>query len=122
MYTIEVERHDLNHALLDQELRALAGEAYIGISTRPGVVAAHLTEVAASDVSDAVRQAIRQHDATQLTEAQAQAIADQAALEVARSANGVPVNPDDYSQNALLQQLARKVAWLEREMRDLRRN
>jgi hypothetical protein len=120
MMTIEVERHIINMALLEEQLQAVAGEAYAGISTLPGRVVAYLTDTATPALAERVHEAIQQHDATQLTADQVRAAADKAALEAARSANGVPVNPADYSQNALLQQLARKVAWLEQEIRDLR--
>ena len=120
MYTIEVERRDVNIALLERDLRALCGAVYTGLSTRPGVVVAYLSNQADMALLDAVRAAIQQHDATQLTEEQAQALTDKVALDIARSTTGEPVRLDEFAADPLLLRLAEKVAWLEREIRDLR--
>jgi hypothetical protein len=120
MYTIEVERADLNIALLERDLQAMGGGFYAGLSARPGLVTAYLSDDADAGLLEAVRGAIRQHDAAQLTEEQAREMADKAALEAARSASREPVEPDEFAGNPLLMRLAAKVAWLEREIRDLR--
>jgi hypothetical protein len=120
MYAIEVERLTFNAALLERDLRAMCGEVYVGISTRPGVVTAYLTNDASADLLEPVRKLIEQHDASQLTEEQVKAAVNRAALEAARQTRGDFLNPDAFSQNALLQQLAAKLAWLEREISDLR--
>lgn len=121
MYVIEVERGEVNIALLEAQLRTLAGSDYMGLSTRPGVVTAYLTKDTSPALFDALRTAMQTHDATQLTPEQAKAIVEKTKLEAARAASTEALNLADYAgQDAPVQQLAAKVAWLEREIRDLR--
>ena len=120
MYSIEVERGALNTALLEQNLRALCGDLYAGLSTRPGFVTLFVSDQADVILLDAARKLVEAHDARQLTEAQVKAIAEQAALDAARRNTGAVLNPDDFRDNPVLLRLAEKITWLEREIRDLR--
>jgi hypothetical protein len=111
----------INIEKLDADLRAAFSNSYMGLSTRQGDVIVFMAEDTSNADVLAAEQVVETHDATQLTSEQAAEIAEQQVLADMRTANGDNLDLSQFAgENAALQALANKVAWLELEIRDLR--
>jgi hypothetical protein len=123
MKDIVVDRRDVNIRALDGELRAALGETVAGISVgRQGVIVHLEDDATAEDVTTATRIVV-QHDPAVLTADQQAEADEQAALDAARSENTTALDVDSYNSTAAeIQALARKVAWMEREINALQRH
>lgn len=121
-YTLNGINHDSLHA----QLATALGPVYAGyadITTSDGVlVTVNLTGAATQTDIDQLNSLMAVYDPTQLTAAQ-QARQDQTQKLADTRSNyqGVDLDPATYSgEAALIQALARKIAWLEQEIADLR--
>lgn len=120
-----LQRSVSNIPLLDEELRAALGDAFVGISIKRAggvdTVSAHLrAEATAAQIKQA-QQLIQGHDARQRTRQQQQADEQFARLQAGRAAYQQPLSKVDFNnQTLLVQLLAARLAWLEEEIRDLR--
>jgi hypothetical protein len=121
MQHITIQREDINIKALDAELRGALGEVVHGISTGPQGVTVHLSDAAtANDLAQAESIAAN-HDPSVLTADQQDEIARQQELAAARDANVEPIDPAiAKGQDAVIQLLVQKIAWLEQEIADLR--
>jgi len=107
-----------NLRLLHEEIEAQLGAAFVGLSGRGKVLTLHLEDGATEADIDTARSTAESHDSQQMTAEQQKA----RQLETDRDSElSARLNENDYSgETALIQALARKVAWLEREVADLR--
>jgi hypothetical protein len=123
MKDISIERSIVNIDALDSELRAALGELTTGFSTGGGRVIVHLLDAATSQQEGLARQIVLAHDPARLTPPQQLEAERQAKLDQARKEYGAAeIDLAVYdSQGPIIQQLAQKIAWLEREIADLRR-
>jgi len=122
MQNIIVERHAVNIEALDAELRSALGDVIAGMSTRPGAIVVHLSDAASKSQANQAQRLVLDHDATQLTSEQSGEVDRIQRLRAARQANRTALEVDGISNNDVdtIKRLARKVAWLEQEIRDLR--
>ena len=116
----------LNREALHAQLAAALPTLYAGFAdhtARDGVVVTVNLHSAATPADiDQLNSLMAAYDPTQLTPAQ-QARQEQAQklADARRDYQGTDLNPADYTgEAALLQTLARKIAWLEQEIADLR--
>ncbi len=122
MKDIAIERSTVNIDALDAELRAALGAATTGFTIGGGRVTVHLLDSAIPAQETLARQIVAAHDSARLTQQQQleaerkgkldQARRDYGAAEIDLAPYGVQPPP--------IQQLAQKIAWLERELADLR--
>jgi hypothetical protein len=112
MQNIQVEKAAVNTSALDAELRNNLGNIVKGISSSRGQVIVHLDDNATAEQVSQAQQIVLDHDESQLTSEQ---LARQL-LEVDRESYRVAFDPASIS----LQQLAERIVWLEKEIRDLR--
>ena len=110
MQNIVIERQNANIEALDAELRAVYGELVYGISKHGNQVIVHLADGA--DAKPA-QQVVAAHDEKALTPAQTK----QNQLEAERKI----YLAEPIAVDATLSELIQRVAWLEKEIRDLRR-
>ncbi len=116
----------LNREALNAQLAAALGAVYAGFAdrqTREGfVVTINLTGAAQAADLDKLNALMAAYDPTALTqEQQAQKQRTQKLADARRDYKGGELNPANYAgENALIQALARKLAWLEQEIADLR--
>jgi hypothetical protein len=124
MIDIIVGRASVNIAALDAQLRAALGIITSGFSAGNGQVVVHLLETATPAQVDQARAIVIAHDPTALTTAQQAALARRQKLDQSRRDSGASeIDLSLYTgKDPLLDALARKVAWLEREIADLRTN
>jgi hypothetical protein len=121
MQDITIAQKPVNIEALDADLRAALGSTVAGISTGPYGVEVHLSDDATPTQLNQARSIVQAHDATKLSAQQQAEVQREAQLEQARQDNATSLNVSDYSgQNALIQKLAQKIAWLEQEIADLR--
>lgn len=122
MQDIIVERYTVNIEALDETIRAALGDVVTGVSTRPGAVVIHLTDAASKSQANQARQIALDHDASILTDEQTAEAARIQKLQTARLANRTELDAEGIGTADLttLKQVARKVAWMEQEIRDLR--
>lgn len=111
----------VNIEKLDEDLRASLADKFLGISTRRGEVLVFMADdTPSADVLQA-GQLVENHDSRLLTVEQQEEINNWQAIDNARLANSEGLNLSDYdASEALIQNLAQKIAWLELEIRDLR--
>jgi hypothetical protein len=123
MKDITIERAIVNIDALDADLRAALGDSTSGFSVGGGRVIVHLLDAATRQQEEQARQIVLIHDPARLTQQQQQQAASQAKLDQARRDYGAAeIDLTVYaSQGPIIQQLAQKIAWLEREIADLRR-
>ena len=122
MHRVIVLRQAVNIEALHEELLAIAGVDFFGLSTQPGHVIAHLEARTDSTTIEQVRSAIINHDAMQLSASQQAEQTRQQNLQTLRSANNNAIDVDDYLlQIPLIQELAAKIAWLEQEIIDVQK-
>jgi hypothetical protein len=116
----------LNRDALNAQLAAAFGVLYAGFAdreTRTGfVVTVNLTNAATPSDIEQLNTLMAQHDPAALTpEQQARKQREQKLSDARRDYRGSELNPADYAgEGALIQALARKLAWLEQEIADLR--
>ncbi len=103
---------------LDEELKASLPDLVHGVSGRGKAVTVHLDDQATDSDVQTARDVVAAHDPTQLTVDQQ----DAQQLEQERQDNfASPLDVSAYdTESATIQTLAQKVAWLEREIADLR--
>ena len=116
----------LNREALHAQLAAALPTVYAGFAdhtTRDGVVVTvNLNGATTESDIDQLNSLMAAYDPTQLTtEQQARQNRVQKLADVRRDYRGVDLSPADYTgEPALIQMLARKIAWLEQEIADLR--
>lgn len=116
----------LNRDALNAQLAAAFGGLYAGFAdreTRAGfVVTVNLTNAAAPADIEQLNTLMAHYDPTALTpEQQARKQREQKLGEARQNYKGSELNPVDYAgESALIQALARKLAWLEQEIAELR--
>ncbi|MDQ7025275.1 MAG: hypothetical protein Q9P01_05050 [Anaerolineae bacterium] len=121
MKTITIPRQDTNITALDESLEAQLGTDYLGLSVHHGEVRVHLADETPSDTVRQAEEIVQNHDSSRLTVEQQAEIMQRQNLLQARSENPQVLDTVAYdSSDALMQQLAYKVRWLEQEIRDLR--
>jgi hypothetical protein len=122
MKDITIERSAVNIDALDAELRAALGAATSGYSIGGGKVIVHLLDSATPQQEALARQVVATHDAARLTQQQQQEAERQSRLAQSRRDFGaMEIDLAPYgTQPPTIQQLAQKIAWLEREITDLR--
>lgn len=116
-----IEREAINLPLLDEQLRVALGAVFVGVSAVDGGVVIHLNGTADAAQTARARQIARDHDASAKTAWQAAQQARQQKLAAARASINADLAPEllGTADPALLT-IARYVAWLEQEIRDLR--
>ena len=109
MQNVIVERQKINTESLDGELRNSLGALVHGLSAGRGEVIVHLADRATqADIAQA-EQIVNDHDEAQLTAEQQ----TQAELETERASYVASLDP----QTVTLEELAARMAWLEKEIR-----
>jgi len=123
MIDITIARASVNVEALDEQLRAVLGAVAGGISLANGQVTAHLNDTATPAQIDAARALLVNHDPSALTASQQAALIRRQKLDQARRDYGASeIDLAAFAANPLLQSLAQKIAWLEREIAALRAN
>lgn len=112
MDEIVFDRTGFNPELLSQELFDALGGMLSGVSWDDQSIRIHLLTTGTPEVIRAIDTARAAHDPSKLTREQQK----QAQLNADRSTFSDGIDPDI----ATLRELAERVAWLEREIRDLR--
>ena len=117
--------NEVNREALDQTLSTALGAVYAGFAERKSgqdvLVTVNLSDAATRADIEQLDTLMAAHDPAQLTEEQQAEQQRQQRLETLREARGEALDPDDYSdQDAEIQTLAQKLAWLEQEVIDLR--
>jgi hypothetical protein len=104
----------VNPELLTEELKAVLGEAVQGLFTTDDVVTIVMSiDNPTQSQRDRVRQVVEAHDRSLKSEWQQEQEAVEAQREEFLAA---PLNVETFDDDALLRQLAERVAWLEREL------
>lgn len=120
MAAVRTQHEGLNVEALDEALQAALGTRFRGLSVAGEWVTAHLHEEATSEQAALALRILREHDPAVLTVRQ-QAAAEQAArLAVSRAEAGPLFDPVPYAADPALHTLARRIQWLELELRELR--
>lgn len=121
MKTITIARQDTNITALDESLETLLVDYYLGLSVHHGEVRVHLVNETPSESVQQAEQIVQNHDPSLLTVEQQTEITQRQNLLQARVENPQLLDTIAYdSSDALTQQLAHKINWLEQEIRDLR--
>jgi hypothetical protein len=121
MQHMSFRKFPVNLAALDETLRDQIGSVYVGVSRTPQQVHVYLDTEAGDDQRAQVEQVIADHDAAQVSQRQQRRYRRRQALAQARMARGLELDMSDYDfSDGIIRQLARKVAWLELELLDLR--
>jgi hypothetical protein len=120
MKTIAVKNASVNLAALDETLRA-AVPILIGLRWDGDEVEVFVPDETTTNQIDTVRDAIRQHDARQLSISQQEQRTREAALTRMRPENTTALDERAFeAAPELVRQLAKRIAWLEQEMLALR--
>ncbi len=123
MLDIVIEFHGrVNVEALDETLRTALGEGFAGLTTGSGRVVLHVAENTPPEVIGQARGMVSRHDPTQFSTRQQAEQQRRARLQRAREQyRGSDLDPAVFDQLAPeIALLARKVAWLEQEIADLR--
>jgi methionyl-tRNA synthetase len=121
MASVIVPRQKINLHALENALIAALDDYYDGLSTAPGEVHVHLATSTPAHLADIARTIVQEHDPYRLTSAQQQHARQQVALQRAREANVHLLDLTDYDYaDGIIRNLAKKIHWLEQEIRDLR--
>lgn len=121
MREIVIQRVRVNIEGLDADLRTLLGEAFYGISANRQGVIVHLAESVDEDTLMQVEAQVIAHDPDLLTDSQRTRRDRRIAIEQARRDYITPLDPADFPDALpVIRALIRRIAWLEREIRDLR--
>ena len=117
MQHIPVIKASVNIELLDSELKAVLPNLVEGISAGYNKVVVHLNDIASEKDIALATQIVKDHDEMLLTDEQYDKQALDAVIQTDRDLYG-----DDIidAKTVTLEQLAKRVAWLENEIRDLR--
>lgn len=120
---LTLKREAVNLEALQAELSAIAGQA-VPVRYAAGEVSISLPDTLRESQVSQVRRAILQHDPDQLTARQQAALDRQLQREQARrELKGVELDLKAFEEkDEALRLLARKIAWLEREIEDLTGN
>jgi hypothetical protein len=119
MIEVWIDRSDVNIELLDAQLRAVGGDLVYGVSTQRGGVMVYISEAMSEKMRKQLAQIVRTHDSTQMTPQQEIAAERYTLLQEARS--DAPLSTEDFNgADTLTRALAKKIAWLEQEIRELR--
>ena len=114
----------LNREALNAQLLDLLGIAYGGFADQQVAGGFRVTVFLSSALTDFTEldALMAAHDPIQLTaDQQARQTRQQKLIAARRDFQGAELDPVDYAgENALIQTLARKIAWLEQEMTSLR--
>ena len=123
MKDITIERTTVNIDALDAELCTALGAVTTGFSLGGGRVIVHLLDSATSQQESLARQIVLTHDPNRLTpEQQANELRKTKLEQARRDFGAAEIDLALYSaQTPPVQQLAQKIAWLEREITDIRR-
>lgn len=120
MKSFEVERNQTNVEALNEAIRTSLGEAFSGLSTRPGFVTLYFSDEATGTEMEEARNLAILHDPAVLSSRQAGEQARRKALATARQRHQSPLDESQFDSEAgAIQALAARVAWLEQEIRDL---
>ena len=115
MRNIQINRQQINIETLDQALREIIGDELIGISANSDGVIVHVKNTVTNDAD--VRRIVQEHNASELSVRQQR----KASVETARAEQNDVLQLADFdADTASVQALARKVRWLELELRELR--
>lgn len=121
MKTLTIYRQNINVPALDAALRSGLGSQYGGLSTYPDAVLVYLGDETPFAQEQQAEQIVIDHDPSILTAGQQAELDQQQALAQFRANNPTALNLSAYDGTAAeVQTLAAKIAWLEREIRDLR--
>lgn len=112
---IIIERTGVNLESLDGDLRTALGEVVSGVSAHAGLVTVHLTGKSIPADSQTARQIVLNHNPAKLTPEQQHQQQQAAKLEALRQQKGGDLDAAKFD-DPLLNELARKVAWLEQEI------
>lgn len=112
-----------NIEALDQSLREALGNLVFGLSYTAETLTVHLTDNATKAQQNQARALVESHDPAVLTPQQQAEIARKAKLDqVRRDYGAAEIDLKAYEgKDALLENLAKKIAWLEREVDALRK-
>jgi hypothetical protein len=123
MIDITIVRASVNVEALDEQLRATLGGIVSGFSLANGQVTLHLFDKATPAQIESARSIAINHDPAALSPSQQVALIRRQKLDQARRDYGVSeIDPALFAANPLLQSLAQKIVWLEREINILRAN
>ncbi len=121
MSPVIVPRRLINRPALENDLITALDDYYSGLSTAPGEVRVHLTCATPPELVAVARTIVQEHDPYHLTDTQQQTAHQHATLQRARDANSTPLDLTDYDYaDGIIRNLAKKIHWLEQEIRDLR--
>lgn len=121
MKQVVITKAQINPAALDAALRTALGAVYLGYSTRGGDVIVHLVNTATLAQTAQAGHIVRGHDPAVLTDEQEDALERQQLLADARAQNMALLDLLLFDlQPDIVKRLARKIYWLEQEIRDLR--
>ena len=119
MQSISAGIKRVNLDVLDAHFRQALDVAFIGISTVGEQVVIHVED--SFDNVEEIQRIVQEHDASELSPRQHTRQQRQAAIQVARQQEEDVLVLTDFSDvDPLVRLLARKVRWLELELRDLR--
>lgn len=112
----------VNVEALDEALRTALGEAFAGLTTGGGRVVLHVAENTPPEAISQARSMVNRHDPAQLSTRQRAEQQRKARLQQAREQyRGSDLDPVIFDQlTPEIALLARKIAWLEQEIADLR--
>jgi len=122
MIEFSIDKQNINMDLLDEELRAL-DVPFVGLSHGPGGLRIHMEKGATQADRIAVREVVVAHDASTLTAVQQERAEVNQRLANARANNAQFLQEADFdAADPLIRAVARKLTWLELEVRELRAN
>lgn len=111
----------LNFEALNESLREVFGDDYIGMNTDGESIHVHIAETISSSGEAAVRQIVEQHDSKSLSKRQQiTAERSQKLSDTLLHSEMDSLNPDSFPEPFRL--LAQKIVWLEQELLALRSN
>jgi hypothetical protein len=119
MKTVTIESiPDVNIPALDKALRDALGNSVFGLGYSNQVVQVYVDDEASAAQLQQAKSLVQSHDPKKLTPDQQAEVDRKAKLDQARKeVGGTLLDTSAYSsQSALIQQLAKKVAWLELEL------
>ena len=122
MKEITIERSAVNIEALDADLRAALGSATSGFSIGGGKVVVYLLDTANKQEEEQARLLVLTHDPARLTPQQQARLLREAKLDQARREWGsAELDLTVYTgQGPVIQQLAQKIIFLEREIAAIR--
>lgn len=117
MQNLTFTQREINAELLSAELQAALSSMTSGVSSGPYGVIVHLNDNATAEQIAQARAIVENHDPAVLTPRQEAEQQRQQKLAEMRSSISADLDPADYDgENALIQALAERIAWLEQEV------